>query len=231
MAPSPSLLVCAALAATLMLRTSARANDGFHPFRDFGKGTSAPPGQAPAADPNSVPVPGETPGADAAAAVGRADAHPYHPFRDFAKTPGAELKKGAVLPEGAVVAPMGPVYEEQPREFVPREPLVDAVPWEKKTEAEASADAAENIENVIRTFLAHEGNDDGCWAYREKNGTLCLTLLGVDGERVKKIAKGRYAAVASMKDGRGKARAMLFTVDFTRPEWAVVATKLLSSRR
>jgi hypothetical protein len=221
-------LLAAVVSALLLPPAEALAGDGYHPFRDFGQNTTAPPG------PSSTPMPG-APGVppsgapvDMGAATGHADPHPYHPFRDFgmnaaAPTPGSPAA-GAIAPNYGYSSQSEPVVDSSPRE-----PLVDVKPWDKKDEKEQREDASENFETVVTAYLAREATDEGCWPYREGKGkTMCLTLIAVDGAHAKKVGPGRYAAPAAMAELHGKARpAFRFVVDFSEAEWKVVEAKRL----
>lgn len=180
---------------------------------------------------------------EAAAGVSSADssittnhnASPYHPYTDFDKSaPAPGLGKVAPGGSSAPSAQDSNDMNAHPeRDGVdPTAAATQAAEEEAEKEREEKpaaftlADARENFPAVVETFF-RKASEDAVWTRKEAGKTRRFILISADAKRVKALGKGVYSAPALLRDAATRAPTVAeFVVDFSGPEWKVVAAKV-----
>lgn len=164
---------------------------------------------------------------DGPALAPTADAHPYHPFRDFGQAPAA----------APVAAPSSYRYagggsdESHPERAGgdatagPAKPAAPA-PEEEKPAEFTAADARANFPAVVETFFRKEG-ENGVWTLKESGRARRFALVSAEAKRLKSRGGGVYSGPVLLRDAATRKPLVAeFTVDFSGPEWKVVSAKV-----
>ncbi len=159
----------------------------------------------------------------------------YHPYTDFGKTPPPPgLGKAAPGGNAAPSAQDSNDMSSHPeRDGVdPTAAATQAAEAEAEKEKEEKpveftmADARENFPAVVDTFF-RKASEDAVWTRKEGGKARRFSLISADAKRLKALGKGIYSGPALLRDTATRVPTVAeFVVDFSGPEWKVVAAKV-----